>query len=58
MQEVYEWLPSKSGVTNPRAAGRFPAREIHHTYTKDIYFIMAKVVNTNVLKKFHHPQVA
>ena len=30
----------------------FPAREIHHTYTKYIYFIMAKVVNTNVLKKY------
>jgi hypothetical protein len=32
----------RPGVANPRAA--FPAREIHHTFTKYIYFIMAKVV--------------
>ena len=30
----------------------FPAREIHHTFIKYIYFITAKVVKTNVLNKY------
>ena len=41
----------RPGVAKPRPALEiFQAREIHHT--KYIYFIMAKEVKTNVLKKY------
>ena len=44
-------LDSRAGVANPRPAlNIFQAREIHHIFTKYIYFIMARVVKTNVSK--------
>jgi hypothetical protein len=59
-QQVLYSPSSTTGVANPRPAlNIFPAREIHHTFTKYIYFIMAKVVKTNVLKNtlFVHPYI-